>query len=208
MPNPPFSPSVERRRLTIAVQCPKDKNITLIDGILDDTLLVKYSPETGGIWLPREEYNAWVATQPSYELDLLAVVQLMQQIDFQPTPEDAQAGLCPETGRLMVRARVNTRRPFYVERSGPDGGIWLDRGEWEVLSMLGLHLQIDSLFSGEWQAVFREFQQLERQRQATIDKLGEELALQVFALGDALRAHPNGDFGVAYLMQQFDRSDY
>jgi hypothetical protein len=189
------------------VQCPKDKNLTLIDGILDDSLLVKYSPETGGIWLPRETYSAWVATQPEYEIDLLAVVQLLGQIDFQPAPEDPQVGR-PETGRLMARARVNTRRPFYVERSGFDGGIWLDQGEWEVLSMLGLHRQIDSLFSGEWQASFREAQQLERQRQATIEKLGADLAAQVFEVGEALRSHPNGDFGVAYLMQQFDRVDY
>lgn len=190
------------------MQCPKDKNLTLIDGILDDSLLVKYSPETGGIWLPREVYTDWVSAQPASKLDLLAVVQLLGQIDFQPAPEDPQAGICPETGRLMVRARVNTRRPFYVERSGFDGGIWLDRGEWEVLSMLGLHMQIDLLFSGDWQAAFREAQQLERQRQATIDKLGEDLATQVFEVGEALRAHPYGDFGVAYLMQQFDRADY
>lgn len=190
------------------MQCPKDKTLTLIDGILENSLLVKFSPETGGIWLPREEYRAWVAEQPAYELDLQAVVQLLDRIDFQPAPEDPQAGICPETGRLMVRARVNTRRPFYVERSGFDGGIWLDRGEWEVLSMLGLNLQIDSLFSGDWQAAFREVQLQERQRQATIDKLGETLALQVFEVGEALRRHPNGDFGVAYLMQQFDRADY
>lgn len=190
------------------MQCPKDKNLTLIDGILENSFLVKYSPETGGIWLPREEYRAWVADQPPYELNLLAVVQLMSQIDFQPAPEDPQVGICPETGRLLARARVNTRRPFYVERSGFDGGIWLDRGEWEVLSMLGLHLQIDSLFSGDWQAAFREVQTLERQRQATIEKLGLDLAAQVFEVGEALRKHPNGDFGVAYLMQQFDRADY
>ncbi|MGB3236657.1 MAG: hypothetical protein WBB29_00075 [Geitlerinemataceae cyanobacterium] len=190
------------------MQYPKDKNLTLIDGILENSFLVKYSPETGGIWLPREAYRDWVADRPRYELDLLQVVQLLNKIDFQPAPQDSQAGICPETGRLMVRARVNTPRPFYVERSGPDGGIWLDYGEWEVLSILGLHLQIDSLFSSEWQAAFREVQQLERQRQATIEKLGEDLAAQVFQVGEALRAHPNGDFGVAYLMQQFDRGDY
>jgi hypothetical protein len=63
------------------------------------------------------------------------------------------------------------------------------------------------LFSPEWQAKLRDFQQIERQKQATIDKLGEDLARQVFELADALRAHPQGDFGVAYLMQQFDRAN-
>ncbi len=41
-----------------------------------------------------------------------------------------------------------------------------------------------------------------RERQVLIQKLGQELALEVFRLGASLAANPNGDFAVAYLARQ------
>jgi hypothetical protein len=46
---------------------------------------------------------------------------------------------------------------------------------------------------------------LAQERRATIDKLGAELAAQIFELADVLKQHPNGDFGVAYLMRRCDK---
>jgi hypothetical protein len=71
-----------------------------------------------------------------------------------------------------------------------------------MLEHLGLHATIEQLFTDEWQTRSREQQHAEKERQATMDKLGHKLAEQVFELADLLRAHPNGDFGVAYLMRQ------
>jgi hypothetical protein len=70
------------------------------------------------------------------------------------------------------------------------------------LERLGLHTTIEQLFSNEWQTQVRERQFSEQERQATIEKLGSELAGRVFELAEALEKHPNGDFGVAYLMRR------
>ncbi len=51
----------------------------------------------------------------------------------------------------------------------------------------------------------RVLEQTERQRLAVIEKLGPEIASRVFELGDLLKEHPHGDFGVAYLMRKFEK---
>ncbi|MBP0000266.1 MAG: zf-TFIIB domain-containing protein [Cyanobacteria bacterium SID2] len=189
------------------MQCPKHKTSTLVEHLLEPGLTAMQCPQTGGVWIDRDRYEAWRSQQAQAELDPVDLSQKLEQIDFQPAPEDTKAALCPESGRILVRARVDTQPPFYVDRSPVNGGIWLDRGEWDILKQLGLHLQIDRLFSGDWQAQLREQQQIERSREATIEKLGADLAQQVFDLAEALKQHPRGDFGVAYLMQQFDRPE-
>jgi len=82
---------------------------------------------------------------------------------------------------------------------------WCDRGEWEVLVGLGLHTMIDRLFSSDWQSRMREREFTTRERLALIDKLGPDLAQQIFDLSEQLENHPNGDFGVAYLMRRLDK---
>nr|WP_255547423.1 zf-TFIIB domain-containing protein [Oxynema sp. CENA135] len=113
--------------------------------------------------------------------------------------------MCPECKRYMTRARVMVERPFYVERCPNCNGIWCDRGEWEILEALGLHESIEQLFSGDWQAQMRSLHHNQKERQATIDKLGPEVAQMVFDLAEVLENHPNGEFGVAYLMRRFDK---
>lgn len=70
---------------------------------------------------------------------------------------------------------------------------------------MGLQTIIDRLFTAEWQAKARQLELEEQERQAMIDKLGADLATKVFELGKLLREHPNGDFGVAYLMRRFEQ---
>jgi Zn-finger nucleic acid-binding protein len=187
------------------VKCPKDRNSEMVEAVLSGGLYVYQCPTTRGNWIPRAEYDAWLSGQWLEPLDLLDLVQRLRMVYFQPSSEDTKAALCPETGHILVRAKVQTPAPFYVERSAQSGGIWLDSGEWEVLESVGLSTHIDDLFSLDWQAAVRAAQLLDRQRQAIIDKLGPTVALQIFELADVLKDHPNGDFGVAYLMQQFDK---
>jgi hypothetical protein len=74
-----------------------------------------------------------------------------------------------------------------------------------MLHQLELQAHIDYIFSADWQAQVRELEHTERERQATVDKLGPDIAQRVFELADLLEEHPNGDFGVAYLMRRVDQ---
>lgn len=186
------------------MQCPKNKNMTLINGLLSDDLRVHHCPECQGNWIPPDEYDAWRSRQaqrlvpPTYVTSYLAD-------DFVPSPYDTKAGLCPECNRYLARAKVMVKNPFYVDRCPNCGGIWCDRDEWEVLEELGLHDTIEQLFSNEWQAKVRSVVHADKEREATVQKLGPEVAEMVFELAEVLEKHPNGDFGVAYLMRRFDK---
>jgi len=183
------------------VHCPKCKNVMLLDGSLDDKFAVKYCQECKGTWIPASEYETWQARQ-SYNPVVPASLSKPLNVNFVQSPFDTKAALCPECQRYLSRAKVNLRTPFYVERCTYCRGIWCDYGEWDVLERLGLHTTIEQLFSNEWQTQVRERQFSEQERQATIEKLGSELAGRVFELAEALEKHPNGDFGVAYLMRR------
>lgn len=59
---------------------------------------------------------------------------------------DARSGLCPEGHAILTRARVDTEEPFHIERCASCHGLWLDKGEWNRLSDMGLVGEVDGLF--------------------------------------------------------------
>lgn len=183
------------------MQCPKCKNVDLLDSVLPGKFAVKSCQECKGTWIPANEYEAWAASQP-YNPVVPDLQSRTLPVDFVQSPYDTKAALCPECRRYLSRAKVNLTTPFYVERCMQCRGIWCDYGEWDILERLGLHTTIEELFSNEWQTKTREQKFSEQERRATIDKLGPDVAAQIFALADVLERHPNGDFGVAYLMRR------
>ncbi|HBL14014.1 MAG TPA: hypothetical protein DD379_22000 [Cyanobacteria bacterium UBA11162] len=183
------------------MQCPKCRNVTLLDGILPQKLPVKYCEDCKGTWIPASEYEAWQSRQPFHQ-KVSSPPSESLDVDFVKSPFDTKAALCPECQRYLSRAKINLKTPFYVERCPNCRGIWCDYGEWEILEHLGLHITIEQLFTNEWQTKVRERQSWEKERQATVEKLGGELAARVFEVAELLANHPNGDFGVAYLMRR------
>ena len=183
------------------VQCPKCKKAMLLDGVLSEDLAVKYCQECKGTWIRASEYEAWQVRQATNPR-VSGLPSETLSVDFVVSAFDTKAALCPECQRYLSRAKVNLKTPFYVERCTQCRGIWCDYGEWDILRKLGLHTTIEHLFTNEWQSRSRERQFFDQERQATMDKLGHELASRVFELAEVLANHPNGDFGVAYLMRR------
>lgn len=184
------------------LRCPKDRKFNLVCSTLTDGLTVQSCPDCKGTWIPAQNYQTWRNQQGSPSADPMPKTL---DVDYVQSPLDNRAALCPECGRYLSRAKVSMKSPFYVERCMSCQGIWCDHGEWEVLAKMGLHTSIDVLFSSEWQAKMRERELAELERQAMIEKLGSELAEKIFELATLLTEHPNGDFGVAYLMRRFDQ---
>jgi Zn-finger nucleic acid-binding protein len=185
------------------VLCPKDCKTPLTQGLLTQSLVVQCCEDCKGTWIPSQEYEAWQAQQPTTNPDPKKLKQPLD-VDYVQSPYDTKAALCPECKNYLARARISLEKPFYVERCPNCGGIWCDRGEWDILEKLGFHYTIQALFTQEWQARVRKRELIEQERQAMMDKLGQELAQKVFELAEALEKHPHGDFAVAYLMRRFE----
>lgn len=186
------------------MQCPKDKQVELVNGQLMKQLPAHHCPECQGDWIAGEAYEVWQQQQPPSE-NLSTLIDRALELDYARSPFDTRAALCPECNAYLARAKVSVKTPFYVERCPNCKGIWCDRGEWDTLQTLGFHTVIDQMFSNDWQTRTREREQLAQERRATIDKLGPELAERIFEMAEVLEKHPNGDFGVAYLMRRCDK---
>lgn len=189
------------------VQCPKELKVELKDGVLAGGLSAQCCPDCGGAWIQPEQYADWQNRQGKTPADepRVAVVPGQLATDFEPTPLDNRAALCPDCKHYLVRGRVQLKQStFFVERCPNCKGYWCDRGEWEVLQQLELDKHLDFIFSDIWQARVKELSFAHREREATIEKLGPEIATKIFELAEILEKHPNGDFGVAYLMRRFE----
>jgi Zn-finger nucleic acid-binding protein len=183
------------------MDCPKCKT-ELVNGILSDMLLTKHCQECEGEWISGHNYQSWRSDRPNIAIDPQVLTQ-NYHLAFTPSQYDAKAAPCPDCGRIMARGKITLRQPFYLEHCLACGGVWCDRGEWEMLEKLQLHTNISQIFSSSWQAQVRASHMNELERQAIIDKVGVELAQRVFDLAEVLAQHPNGDFAAAYLMGRF-----
>ncbi|NES02906.1 MAG: zf-TFIIB domain-containing protein [Okeania sp. SIO2F4] len=181
-------------------------DVELEDAILNDIIPVKYCPISKGFWISAKEYEAWLASLPSWYAPEETLPYYNQFEDFVPSPFDGKAGLCPECGTYLSRARINIKNPFYIERCMSCGGIWFDSGEeWKILEELGLHTKIHEIFSSQWQAKVRQHQQEMINRETVIDKLGEEIAECVFQLTEILENHPQADCAATYMLRRFEK---
>ncbi len=185
------------------MQCPKCKS-ELVNGILSDMLLTKHCQECEGDWISAGNYHNWRPQSADTAIDPAAITQ-NYDLPYTPAPLDGKTVPCPECGRILSRGKIPLKEPFYIEHCLTCSGTWCDRGEWEILERLNLHLNIPRIFSSAWQAQVRASHLNELERQAVIEKVGVEMAQRVFELADILAKHPNGDFAAAYLMRRFER---
>ncbi|MEM8603442.1 MAG: zf-TFIIB domain-containing protein [Cyanobacteria bacterium P01_H01_bin.121] len=186
--------------------CPKDRQTKLTDVTLADNLGAKHCSCCQGYWLSSSDYEMWQASREPVDPNPDNLTKLHEEIEVSPSPYDTKAALCPECQNYLARARIGSgSKSFYVERCPSCGGIWCDGGEWDILESLDFHASIPTLFTQDWQTRARRRELVIQERQATIDKLGPELAERIFELAKLLEHHPNGDFGVAYLMRRFEQ---
>jgi Zn-finger nucleic acid-binding protein len=124
-----------------------------------------------------------------------------------PTPAsgdnpDARVGFCPAGHGLLIRAKVETSRPFYLDRCGTCAGIWFDAGEWAALAATEWLHHVDDL----WDPVFRRRLREERARKQQIEALeqalGAEAARKVVDLAGELKKHPHRSIAMAFLIDE------
>ena len=186
------------------MQCPKCKE-PLTNSQLFGNLKVEACATCNGQWVEGDEYQQWRQAQTRATVDPIKVLRANLSAYKVPAESDTKTGLCPQCQRILSRTRVSTEPFFYLEQCLSCNGVWFDRDEAAILQQLKLHDQIETLSSGTWQSQIRAAQMLLNEKEAVIEKLGIDIAQQVFELAEILTEEPNGDFAVAYLMRRFER---
>lgn len=140
-----------------------------------------------GVWLTRDEIGQWrsgggvLKISPSDEPpeDLVEA--------------DRKAGLCPDCGRILVRASLTETETagdrFHLDRCANCGGIWFDHGEWNELAADPELDDISRLWDPEW----RRRQVEERNRRAYLERLEASLGTELFGAVEGLLARLRDD---------------
>ncbi len=164
------------------------KKVELVDG------LIAYGcSESGGYYIPLQNYWSWLKKQPN-RLEHLPVASS----DIPEVVESTSAKICPESGTIMLRYKVGHGFPFTIDRS-MTGGVWFDKGEWEALKERQFHDEIHLIFTAPWQDAVRHSISDEAHQAILKERLGEDLFAEMKSLKRRLNGHPHREFILAYL---------
>ncbi|MGB0664605.1 MAG: zf-TFIIB domain-containing protein [Pontibacterium sp.] len=130
------------------MNCPKCKTVKLKPSFLEPALRSHECVHCDGDWILIEDIVSWLEqTKPMFSGDESAVF----------LEDDSKTALiCPLTGQLMQKYRINNDTDHKLDYSANVGGVWLDAGEWSYLKDQGIALQVGKIFTDAWQKQIRD----------------------------------------------------
>ena len=166
---------------------------TLIPSFIDSLLRAHACDQCGGNWVLIEDFLSW-REHSSQPVDVV-------DTQYQEEPQDSEkALLCPVTGALMTKFKVSAASTHRVDYSASVGGIWLDKGEWELLKQEGIASSLSTIVTRSWQVDIRK----EETKNHFIDiyesKFGDENYAKIKAMREWLQAQPQKVDLRAYLL--------
>ena len=87
---------------------------------------------------------------------------------------DSKTGICPEGHGIMIRTKIETDDPFYLEKCSACGGIWFDSGEWDKLAKYNLTESINEFWCKSWQRQQRQDKERHNYLELNHKILGDE----------------------------------
>lgn len=119
--------------------------------------------------------------------------------DSESEINDSRTGLCPEGHGIMIRAKIDFDKPFYLERCTHCGGIWFDQGEWHRIAENQFYENLSEFWTSSWQRK----QQQEKNRESFLEMnkklFGDEIFNALIDLADKLKNHPEKSRALALL---------
>jgi Zn-finger nucleic acid-binding protein len=145
-------------------------------------------PNCGGMWLESRKIPTFIeSSEGSTEADSGKAVN------------DGKTGICPNGHGIMIRARIDTQEPFYLEKCPHCGGIWFDKGELREIISNNVADNLDDFWCKSWQVRHRK--ETSKQRYYEINKrlLGEDIFDRIIRLSELLKIHPEKGRAIALL---------
>lgn len=114
------------------MNCTNCKSGFLKPSTLDGLFAAHTCDSCGGNWILIEDYATWKSNNPdpSFSIDT-------NTPEYQAT-EPQKALICPISGSIMQKFRISSSIDHKINYSAKVGGIWLDKGEWNILKKEGL----------------------------------------------------------------------
>jgi len=184
------------------MKSPIHSEVDLIKTELEPGLTSWKCPVSEGHWIPAPSYWRW-HSQLSTALKQDNSERKISNVQTTDTDEQIErpALLCPESNCLLVRYRVGGLG-IYIDRSPLSGGIWLEKGEWNLLKENTLHASLHEIFTTSYQKrILREEAHAALMHKFYTD-LGEDVAEDLMHLAEWLKLHPKKRRIIAWLHEQ------
>ena len=145
-----------------------------------------------GNWILIEDYVAWKERNADLEFNQDANVEV---------DESTKALLCPVTGTIMRKFKLSASNTHKIDYSVPVGGVWLDKGEWQLLKNEGLAGNLNAVLTTQWQNAIRHESAKDNFAAIYKDKFGEQYA-KIKEMRAWLDEQPNKADIRAYLLAE------
>ena len=146
-----------------------------------------------GNWILIEDYVSWKERNPQYTFDDSVTCEI---------EETTTALLCPVTGTIMRKFRLCSSTTHRIDYSAGVGGVWLDKGEWELLKEKGLAGSLNAMLTAHWQRNIRINNTKENFAEIYKDKFGQETYNKIKELREWLYQQPNKADLRAYILAE------
>ena len=158
------------------------KNGVLTPSFIDGQFRAHTCSNCGGNWILIEDYVSWKECNPQFSFD----ESVKCEVDDTKT-----AILCPVTGTIMRKLRISSSTSHRLDYSVSVGGVWLDKGEWELLKEKGLAGSLNAVLTAHWQQNIRMSSAKDNFAEIYKNKFGQESYTKVKELREWLYNQPN-----------------
>jgi Zn-finger nucleic acid-binding protein len=124
------------------MKCTSCKSGELVRTFIDGLFEAKVCDNCGGNWILVEDYVEWKTKNPEHQFDVNESFEVS---------ETTTAMLCPVSGIIMRKLKMGENSQHRVDYSAAVGGVWLDKGEWELLKAQGLAGSLNNVLTAVWQ---------------------------------------------------------
>lgn len=164
------------------MKCTSCKQGELIPSFIDGQFRAHTCSNCGGNWILIEDYVYWKERNPQFSFD----ENIRCEID-----DTKQAILCPISDTIMRKLRLSTTTEHRIDYSVSVGGVWLDKGEWELLKKEGLAGSLNAVLTAHWQKNIRINSTKDNFSEIYKDKFGDASYKKVKELREWLNHQPN-----------------
>jgi Zn-finger nucleic acid-binding protein len=174
------------------MNCPVCKNFELNKREIEPNLYASDCENCRGRWLSYQEYDVWLKAKDDLPAVLPKKLKMM-------IPEFELVRLCPECRRILVKYKVGQNVPFLIDRCGTCAGIWLDKGEWEILKRRNLHDDLQKIFTDHWQEEVKKGETRTHLAKMYEEKFGKEDYAKIIKFKEWMENHEKEDEIISYL---------
>lgn len=131
------------------MNCTSCKNGALIPSFIEGQFRSHTCSNCQGNWILIEDYVSWKERNADYQFSEDITMEESEITDSK------KALLCPASGTIMRKFRISSTNVHKLDYSSVVGGLWLDKGEWELLKSDGLAGCLNAMVTQSWQRNIR-----------------------------------------------------